>query len=186
MDRFLNHLRLFWRSESIIADVHSRHALARTLWPVFAMLAIGLGAVTLSIAAYPTLEQYWGQALAAAALGGFHIVLAVIAMFVATRVNKLHDLNLAREVRDSALAALSDYCRDLQSEIGSLVRILRHPVKGALPALIVPLAGIVLKAIRKHDTSKVPNPHIARAFWPYIPAPGTYGATFIGQPGGCE
>lgn len=153
MDRVITHLSLFWRSESIIADIHLRHVAVRTLLTAFALLAAGLGVIALSIAAYLALEPYWGSALTAAALGGFHILISTLAIFFATRAHKNRDLDLAKEVRELSLTALSDDCKELQSEIVSIARIVRHPFEGALPAVIAPLIAIILKAIRKPDAS---------------------------------
>lgn len=153
MDRIIAHLGLFWRSESIIADIHLRHVAARTLLTAVALLAAGLGITALSVAAYLALEPYLGPAQAATVLGGFHILVSAIAIFFVGRAHKNRDLDLAKEVRELSLSALSDDCKELQSEIGSIVRLVRHPFEGALPGIIAPLIAIILKAIKKPDAS---------------------------------
>ena len=152
-EKIFRHLRFFWRAESIIADIHVRHLAARSGFAAFAALVGILGVVTLSLAVYFALEPVWGRAWAAAALGGLHLYLASLTIMIASRMRTGRDLELASEVRRAAIEALEDDAQAIQSEATAISHAVRHPLDAVLPGLVVPLVGIVLKALRKPDAA---------------------------------
>ena len=150
-DHLVRHLRLFWRAETIVADIRMRR-MAIGFCAMGAALLFGfLAVVTLSIAAYFALEPLWGAAWSAAAIAGAQIWLAAIAILIAARPAKSREADLALEVRDETLRVLSDDVRDLQREVTSFARLIRHPFDGAFLSLLGPLAGFIVKSLTKSD-----------------------------------
>jgi hypothetical protein len=160
MDRTMRNLRALWRAESIVADVRLRQFVTRVGLRT-AAAALGLfGLMMANIAVFFALQQVWGPIWAAAAIGGFNIALALILFVVAARIDAGRELDLAMEVRNLALQELEVDARALQTQfvglrdevIGmkqSLGSFIRHPLDAALPQLLVPLAGLIIKSLRK-------------------------------------
>jgi len=150
-EKIIRHLRFFARAESIIAEIHLRHFGTSSIFSALAVLLVILGFVMLSVAAYFALVPLWGQTWAAAAVAGGQIYLAAMAALVAHRSKPKRELQLANEVRQAALEALQDDAQAIQAELAAFTSVLRHPLNTALPGLIVPLAGIILKALKRPD-----------------------------------
>jgi drug/metabolite transporter superfamily protein YnfA len=156
MDRLFRHLRFFWRAESVIAHIHVRHLATRSGFAAFAVFVGLLGVIMLSVAAYFALEPLWGRVWSAAAVGGFHIYLSSMALMIANRMKPGRELELAGEVRHAAMEALEDDAQAIQSEVAAIAHAVRHPLDAAFPGLVVPLIGVVLKALKTPEA-----PHAA-------------------------
>lgn len=165
MDALVRNLRMLWRAESILADARVKIVVKRAgLWAVAAGLAL-FGYVMCNVAVFFALQQSYGPVWAAAAVGGGNFIVAILLALIAARAQPGREVELATEVRDMALAELEteakamqaqfagvrDELRGLQQSVGHFVR---HPLDAALPQLIVPLAGLVMKAMRKSDGAK--------------------------------
>lgn len=152
MDRFINNLRVLWRADSAIADIRLRHALARSGLNAVAALIAVFGLLMLELAAYFALAEVWGLIASAAALGLINFAVAGVLFLIASRQKPGRELELANEIHNSAMQALQADARLLQSEWAAFGNAVRHPMDsalGALPALIVPLAGVLLNALKK-------------------------------------
>jgi hypothetical protein len=69
LESLARNLRILWREDSIIADIHIRHMVARS-GLVAAAAAIALfSLIMFDLAAYFALEDLWGRIWAAIALG---------------------------------------------------------------------------------------------------------------------
>jgi hypothetical protein len=150
-DRFIRSLHVFWRAETIIADIQWRRAVLGIAAISAALLLATLAITTLGIAIYFALEPSWGRVWAMAAIGGLYVWLAAIALLIAIKPLKSRELSLATEVRDEALQVLSDQVQDVRDDLGSFVRALRRPFDGAMLSFLVPAAGLVLKSFVKSD-----------------------------------
>ncbi len=165
MDGMIRNLRVLWRAESIVADARLKQTIAR-IGLRAAAVALGLfGFFMLNLAAYFALQELWGPIMAAAAIGGADVVAAIVLFIVAARAPGGRELDLAVEVRNLALqeleteakavqaqfAGIRDDVRGVQRAVGDFIR---HPIDSALPQLIVPLAGLVLKALKKSGADK--------------------------------
>jgi len=62
------------------------------------------------------------------------------------------ELELATEIHGSAVEALQNEARALQSQFTGMVH---HPLNSALPLVLVPLVTIILKSLKK---SRAPAP----------------------------
>jgi hypothetical protein len=155
IDSIVANLRAILRANSIIADIHARHLVARTSLTGFAALIAAFGLLMLGLAAYFALERVLGPVWAAASVGLTNCVIALVLVLVASRIRPGRDLELAREVHRTAMDALMADGRALETEIANFKQSFRHPLDSVLPGLIVPLASILIKVIQK----KTEKPH---------------------------
>ena len=164
MDTIIRNLRVLWRAESIIADIRFRQLITRLgLRGIAALLGL-FGFLMGNLAVFFALEQAWGPIWAAAAIGGANLLLAIILLVIAERTNSGREMDLALEVRNLALQELEadaqslqlqltdlrDEVRGVRNAIGNFVR---HPLDAVLPQVLVPLAGAVIKGLRKSESS---------------------------------
>ena len=149
IDSIVANLRALLRANSIIADIHARHLVARTSLTGFAALIGAFGLLMLGLAGYFALERILGPVWAAASVGLANCVIALVLVFVASRIKPGRDLELAREVHRTAMDGLLADGRAVETEIADFKQAFRHPLDSVLPSLIVPLAGIIIKIIQK-------------------------------------
>jgi len=148
-DSIMRNLRVLLRAQSIIAEIKINHLAARTGVMAVAALIGVFGLAMLDLAVYFSLEPEWGRVGAAAAVGIGDVILAVVLFMIASRLKPGRDLELAQEIQKSALDALANDARAVEAEIRGLTRIVRNPLDAAVPGLIMPLASMLIKALRK-------------------------------------
>jgi hypothetical protein len=153
MDRFINNLRVLWRTERAIADIKLRHALARSGLNVAAAVLALIGLLMFEVAAFYALRDVWSTIVAALVLGVINLVLAGILLLIADRRKPGRELDLANEIHKNTMDALQADARLLQADVASFGQALKHPVDSLLP-LIVPLATIVINALKKKTEGK--------------------------------
>jgi hypothetical protein len=158
IDSLVANLRAILRANSIIADIHARHLVARSSLTGFAALIGGFGLLMLGLAAYLALERVLGPIWAAASVGLANCVIALVLVVIASRIRPGRDLELAREIHRTAMDALMADGRAIESEIAGFKQAFHHPFDSALPGLIVPLATFLIKIIQK----KTEKPHAAK------------------------
>ena len=159
-ETFYRNLRVLWRTETVIADIHMRHLTARLLWRAGAGLMATFGIAMLNVAMFLALSPRWASPAAAAAVALVDLLLAAAGLLVASRIRPGPDLDLAREVRDEALSFIETDARALGQDLAGLTMELRtmrktiggmvhNPLDNILPGVIVPLASALLKSLRK-------------------------------------
>jgi hypothetical protein len=148
-ETLVRNAKVLLRAERIAADIRVRHLVARSGVQLAAGLVGVFGLVMLGVAAFLALERVLGPIVAAAVVGLGAVVLAALLFLVASKMSPGRDLELAHALRDQAGEALVADVRALEGNVMGLTRILRSPLDGALPGLIIPLAGILLKALKK-------------------------------------
>jgi hypothetical protein len=157
IDSVVANLRAILRANSIIADIHARHLVARSSLTGFAALIAAFGLLMLGLAAYFALERTVGPVWAAASVGLANCVIALVLVLIASQIKPGRDLELAREVHRAAMEALIADGRALETEFASFKQTFRHPLDSVLPGLIVPLATMLIKIIQKRS-EKPPTP----------------------------
>jgi hypothetical protein len=149
IDSLVANLRAILRANSIIADIHARHLVARSSLTGFAALIAGFGLLMLDLAAYFAVERVLGPVWAAASVGLANCAIALVLVLIASRIRPGRDLELAREVHRTAMDALMADGRALETEIAGFKQAFRHPLDSVLAGLIVPLATILIQIIQK-------------------------------------
>ena len=163
LDGLIRNARVLWHAESIMADIRLKNLLARSgLLAAAGLVAIfGLGMI--NVAGFFWAEPQWGAARAALLVSGLDFGLALVLAFIALRAKPGRELELAQEIRQTALEGLEREAKILQQDFASLrddlreiqrtaVGLVKHPLDSALPALIVPLASLLLKSLKKSET----------------------------------
>jgi 4-amino-4-deoxy-L-arabinose transferase-like glycosyltransferase len=155
-ENVVKQLRVLWRTDRIIADLRMRHLLVGLGLRAFAALIAAFGLLTLELAAYFALVQYWNAISAAAILGVVNFMIAAILFAIAAKPPAGRELELATEIHSSSVDALQLEARALQSQVSGAIH---HPLNGKLPLLIVPLITIIIKSLKKSSA----NPAAAAA-----------------------
>lgn len=155
VDSIVANLRALLRAQSILAEIKGRHLVARSGVTFFAAMVAAFGLVMLGLAAFFALEQVWGPIWAAVAVGLVALVLALLLVFIASRLTPGRDLELARQVQKTAIDGLLADGRAIEAELADLKNGFSRPFDSLIPGVIVPLASIVLNSLkRKSDTSQ--------------------------------
>lgn len=154
VENILTNLRVLWRTDRIIADIHMRHLLMGIGLRALAALIAGFGLMMLQLAAYFALVQFWSAISAAAVLGAFDFVIAVVLFVLAARPAAGRELALATEIHDSSMEALQLEARALQSQLTGMIQ---HPLNGILPSLIVPLITVIIRSLKTRVAAPVPT-----------------------------
>lgn len=160
IDRLVRNGRLLWRAESIVAEIRLHHLMARSGTVMGAGLIAVFGLLMLNVAGFFVLDPRVGSAAAAGLVALLDFVLAGVLFAAALRARPSRELDLALEVRQLAIDELEADARGLQAEFATLraevttvrnaaLGFLKHPLDGAISNLVVPLAGIVIKSLRK-------------------------------------
>jgi hypothetical protein len=162
MDNVVRNLRILWRAESIIADIRFRQMMTRSSLRGAAVL-LGVFAFLMgNLALFFALEQSWGSIWAAGLVGLANLLLAILLLIIAERSKPGREMELALEVRNTALQALETDAQVIQQQLTELrdevrgvrqaiVGFVRHPLDAVLPGMLVPLAGAVIKGLKKSD-----------------------------------
>lgn len=162
MDNLVRNLRVLWRAESIIADIRFQQMMKRSSLKGIAAL-LGVFAFLMgNLALFFALEQAWGAIWAAAMIGVGNFLLAVVLLVVAERSRPGREMELALEVRNTALQALETDAQAVQQQLiefrdevrgvrEAVVGFVRHPLDAVLPSMLVPLAGAVIKGLKKPE-----------------------------------
>lgn len=163
MDSIVRNIRILWRAESIIADIRVRQMMTRSSLRGAAAL-IGLFAYVMgNLAVFFALDQTWGSIWAAVAVALGNFAAAILLLVAAERSRPGREMELALEVRNSALQALETDAASLQLHLTELrddmrgmkqaiASFVRHPIDSALPAMLLPLAGAIIKNLKKTQT----------------------------------
>jgi membrane protein implicated in regulation of membrane protease activity len=145
-ENIIKNLRVLWRTDQIIADLHMRHLLLGFGLRAFAALIAAFGLLMLELSAYFFLVQTWTAILAAAILGVVNFAIAAILFAIAARPPRGRELDLATEIHGSSIEALQLEARALQSQVSGAVQ---HPLNKVLPLLLAPLITVVIKSLKK-------------------------------------
>jgi hypothetical protein len=148
-ENIVKHVRLLWRTDRVIADIRLRHLLIGLGLRAFAALIAVFGLLMFELAAYLALVQVTSAVVAAAALGASNFGIAAILLTFAARNPSGRELELANEIHSSSMDALQIEARSFQSRISSVIN---HPLNNLIPLLIIPLATIIIRNLRSHDT----------------------------------
>lgn len=152
-ENVVKNLRVFWRTDRIIADIRMRHLLVGLGLRAFAALIAAIGLLMLELSAYFALVQIWSAISAAAILGALNFLIAAILFAIAARTPTGRELELASEIHGSSVDALQLEARALQSQLSGMIH---HPLNGILPLLIVPLITIIIKSLKKPAAATAP------------------------------
>jgi multisubunit Na+/H+ antiporter MnhG subunit len=162
MDNLVRNLRVLWRAEAIIADIRFQQMMKRSSLKGIAALLGAFAFLMGNLALFFALEQAWGAIWAAALIGLANLLLTIILLVVAERSKPGREMELALEVRNTALQSLETDAQAIQQQLTefrdevrgvreAVVGFVRHPLDSVLPSMLVPLAGAVIKGLKKPE-----------------------------------
>jgi hypothetical protein len=107
MDETLLKLRVLTRAEMTLAKANARRIAARSRLYAVALGMVLLTVVMLNIAAFEYLSTQMSDAMAALTMAIVNAVVAMLLMFVATRIQPGPEEEMVKEIRELALTELS-------------------------------------------------------------------------------
>lgn len=107
MDETLLKLRVLTRAEMTLAKAHARRIASRSRLYAIALGMVLITVVMLNIAAFEYLSTQMSNAMAALAMAVVNMILAMLIIFMATRLKPGPEEEMVREIRELALAELS-------------------------------------------------------------------------------
>jgi len=151
MEHIVRSLKTVWRTERILGKNEFRLMVKKLQLNLLAGVVALFGLVMLSLALFFTLAPLWGQALAALAVGGLELVIALVLISYSGSLSSPVEMEMVREMRDMALQDVEEEVALAQAELVSLKqelhRFIRNPVDSLLPSLIGPLLSAVTRAL---------------------------------------
>ena len=107
MDETLLKLRVLTRAEITLAKANARRMAARSRLYAVALGMILITVVMINIAAFEFLSTLMSDAMAALTIAIVNAVLAMLIMFVASRIQPGPEEDMVKEIREMALTELS-------------------------------------------------------------------------------
>ena len=151
MERLTRSIRLLWRSERILAEQEFRLGARRIQLNALAALVAVFGLVMLSIAVFYALVPYWGQALAALAVGGTDLVLAAALALLARSLEPPASLEMVKEMREMALSEIGEEVALAEAQLVALKddfqQLLHNPLDALLSGAIGPVLGALVRGL---------------------------------------
>ena len=155
MERLIHSLRILWRTDRLLTQNEIRLLSKKLQLNALAGLVALFGLAMLSLAIFFALVPYWGESLAALAVGGADILLAALLIGYARSIKPAPEVEMIREMREVALNDLKDEVALADAELMALkdeVRsFLRNPVESILPAAIGPLLVAITRALKSRS-----------------------------------
>jgi len=149
MQRIFRHLNVLWRVESAIAEARLRVLMRRSVLLALAGVVAVLGLGMLDVATFLALEASWGPPWAAGIVGLGNILIAALLALVATTARPGPELNVALEVRQTAVSNVEAEIAGLQGKFPRIFGGARDAVDSTVLAIAVPLIGAIVQAVRK-------------------------------------
>ncbi len=161
MDETLLKLRVLTRAEMTLAKANARRIGVRSRLYAIALGMVLLTVVMLNIAAFEYLSTQMSDAMAAVTMAIVNAILAMLLMFVATRIQPGPEEEMVKEIRDLALTELSadaDGIRRRFTQISSDVERIRSGFSsvsgvfgssGSSLGSLGPLLGMLTSMLKK-------------------------------------
>lgn len=151
MDRFIRSLRILWRSERLLAEQEFRLGTQRVQLNLLASLVAVIALVMLSLAMFYALAPLWGNALAALAVAGVDLVVALALSAYARSLQPPAEVAMIKEMRDMALGDLEDEFESAEAELLSVKedvqKFIANPVDALLPGILGPLLSAIARGL---------------------------------------
>lgn len=147
MEHLVRSLKVAWRSERLLMQNEFRLGMQKIQLNALAGLVAIIGFVMLSLALFFALVPYWGQALAALAVGGIDLVLAGLLVAYAGSLKPATEIAMVKEVRDMALTDIEEEIALAGEELVTLMddvcKFIHNPLDALLPGVISALLSAV-------------------------------------------
>jgi len=161
MDETILKLKILVRAESTLLKASARRAAARARLFSIAIGLLMLTVIMVNVAAYEYLSASQGTAMAALIVGGVNGILAIIVIFLATRVKAGPEEDMVRDIRELAITELSSDVDGVKQEFTRMGEDLDKIKSGVSSALGVfksggigvgsagPVLGLITSMLKK-------------------------------------
>lgn len=147
MQRFVQGLKILWRSERLLGANELRLVSQKVQFNALAGLVGVSGLIMVTLAVFFALVPYWGQAWAALAVAGIDFALAAVLVAVARGVRPSREVEMVREARDLALSDIEHQVSLADTEVKELLGEVRTFVRNPADALMRQALGPVLSGV---------------------------------------
>lgn len=154
VENLFRNLRVLWRTDAIIAQMQLQHQLTGLGLRALAALIAAFGLLMLELAAYFLLVQTWSAVVAAVVLAAVNFAIALVIVLIAMRRRSGRDMELALELHKSAMASLQADAAAIQANFASVKGAFIHPLDSTIATLVVPAAGLLMRALKKSRESR--------------------------------
>lgn len=148
-ESLVRNAKVLIRAERILADIRFKQAGTRIALTVTAGLFALFGFGMLALAAFLALDALIGPIWASTVIGAAALLVAAVLLMAAGANGHVRELEVAQNLEAAALEALAADLKSVETDVRAATGFLRNPFDSALPGLIVPLATVILKALRK-------------------------------------
>ncbi len=159
MQRITHSLKQLWQSERIIRKQEIRTGVLKVLMLSFAALVLLFGLIMLELAGFFALVPRIGRPLAALAVTGVNLVIAIILLLRARLLKPPAELELVKQVRDMAMEDLEEEAAMVAADVAALRndinRFVHHPGEALLPA-VGPVIAAVARGVSSMKSKETP------------------------------
>ena len=152
MRRIVRHIRILWRSESLLTELRIAAATRKAALLICAALVAAFALGMLNFAAFLALQPLWGAPLAALSVALADLVGAGVLLVYAQSSKAGAETTMLREVRDLALQDLEAEAAGFEAELGKardqVKDLVQHPLGSIAPSIVLPLLKSVIGALR--------------------------------------
>ena len=148
LDTLVRNLRILLKADLIIAELAMRRLATRSVLFVFAGLIAAFAVGMFAFAGFLMLEEAYGTKAAAAICGGVGLVVALILMLVASGIKPGREDEVAVQVHEAALQAVSVELQVVGGQAQRLAAFVRAPFSAGVPSIAMAIFGYLLRLLR--------------------------------------
>ena len=152
MRRIIRHIRILWRTESLLTELRIAVVTKKVALLVCAGLVGAFALAMVNFAMFFALQPIWGAAVAALAVAFADLVAAGLLLVLAQSTKPGLEAQMLREVRDLALQDLEAEAAGIEAELASardqVKDLVQHPLGAIAPAIVVPLVKSIIGGLR--------------------------------------
>jgi hypothetical protein len=135
----------------LIAEIRLMASLRKLFLGIFAVGLAVFGLAMINLGLYHALAALWGEVWTPLVIGAVDLLLAGLALLLASRLAYGPELKLAEELRDSVAADIEADLRSLRTLPG-LTGLLGGTLEASTACLLVPVIGTIIRALRIRKT----------------------------------
>ena len=160
MNETMMKLRILTRAEMTLARANARRVGLRSILFAVAIGLILLAVIMVNVGAYRLLAESYGPAQGAFIVAAVNAVLAVLVVIAANMQKPGAEENMVREIREMALAELSNDAEEVKQTFSSLAADVKR-IQSGFSALgsggglmgglggLAPLLGMLIEALKR-------------------------------------
>jgi len=154
IDNMIQSLRVLTRADAMIAEATFKARLSQIALHAAAFFICIFGLVMAGIAVFLWLRGLWGPISAAAAVATGSFLFSALLLVAASYRKPAKELQIARDMHKMALDSLTEEAKLAGNDLTGIGRLFRSPLDSTLLALVGPLAGLLLRFLRRSPEQK--------------------------------